>query len=223
EAALVAIDPTTGDILAMVGGADYQRSTFNRATRSRRQPGSAFKPFVYAAALERGFSPVSVVTNLQHVSAPDNPEWTPRSSEGEQPDQLTLRAALLESNNAAAAELQQEVGSKNVIRLASSAGLNHLPDVPSLALGTGLVTPLDLTAAFTVFPGAGEIAHPRGVTAVYDAAGGEVWAHPVERERVMSEEVAFQMTSMLRDVVERGTGMPARALGVRGAVSGKTA
>jgi len=222
EAALVAIDPSTGDILAMVGGADYQRSTFNRATRSRRQPGSAFKPFVYAAALERGYSPVSVLANLRHVSAPDNPEWNPRSSEGEQPDQLTLRAALLESNNAAAAELQQEIGSRTVIRLAANAGLNNLPDVPSLALGTGLVSPLDLTTAFTVFPGAGQLAHPRGLTAVYDAAGSEVWERPVERERVLREDVAFQMTSMLRDVIERGTGTAARTLGVRGAVGGKT-
>jgi 1A family penicillin-binding protein len=222
EAALVAIDPASGDILAMVGGADYQRSTFNRAARSRRQPGSAFKPFVYAAALERGYSPVSVLTNLRHVSAPDNPEWNPRSSEGEQPDQLTLRAALLESNNAAAAELQQEVGSRNVLRLAANAGLENLPDVPSLALGTGLVSPLDLTSAFTVFPGGGELARPRGLTAVYDAAGSEVWERPVDRERVLREEVAFQMTSMLRDVIERGTGTAARALGVRGPVAGKT-
>ena len=103
EAALVAIDPATGDILAMVGGGDYARSTFNRAVRSRRQPGSAFKPIVYAAALAHGYSPVSVLSNLQQVSAPGDPEWTPRSAHGEQPDALTLRAALLESNNAAAA------------------------------------------------------------------------------------------------------------------------
>jgi hypothetical protein len=87
EAALVAIDPSTGDILAMVGGSNYARTTFNRASRSRRQPGSAFKPFVYAAALEKGFSPVSVLSNLTHVTAPNNPEWNPRSAEGEQPDQ----------------------------------------------------------------------------------------------------------------------------------------
>jgi 1A family penicillin-binding protein len=222
EAALVAIDPATGDILAMVGGANYQRSTFNRATRSRRQPGSAFKPFVYAAALERGYSPVSVLTNLRHVSAPENPEWNPRSSDGDQPDQLTLRAALFESNNAAAADLQQQVGSRNVLSLASDAGLSNLPDVPSLALGTGLVSPLELTAAFTVFPGGGEVARPRGMTSVFDAAGSQVWDRPVVRERVIREEVAFQMTSMLRDVIERGTGAPARSLGVRGAVAGKT-
>jgi 1A family penicillin-binding protein len=222
EAALVAIDPATGDILAMVGGANYQRSTFNRATRSRRQPGSAFKPFVYAAALERGYSPVSILGNLRHVSAPDNPEWNPRSAEGEQPDQLTLRAALLESNNAAAANLQQEVGSRSVLRLASDAGLSDLPDVPSLALGTGLVSPLELTAAFTLFPAGGEVVRPRGLIKVFDEAGSQVWERPVERRRVIGEEAAFQVTSMLRDVIERGTGAPARALGVRGVVAGKT-
>src|SRR6185369_3967911 len=150
EAALVAIDPATGDILAMVGGANYAQSTYNRAARSRRQPGSAFKPFVYAAALAKGYSPVSVLNNLTHVSAPGDPEWSPRS-EGEQPDALTLRAALLESNNPAAADLQQRVGTRAVLRLADDAGLSGLPDVPSLALGTGLVSPLDLTTAYTVF------------------------------------------------------------------------
>ena len=222
EAALVAIDPGTGDILAMVGGASYGRSTFNRAARSKRQPGSAFKPLVYAAALEHGYSPVSVLTNLRNVSAPDNPEWTPRSAHGEQPEMLTLRAALLESNNAAAAGLQQLVGSKTVLRLASDAGLNGLPDVPSLALGSGIVSPLDLTAAYTMFPGGGQVALPRGVISVFDAGGVQVLDRPIARSQVVSPPVAFQMTSMLRDVVDRGTGAPVRALGVRGAVGGKT-
>jgi len=222
EAALVAIDPGNGDILAMVGGADYARSTFNRAVRSRRQPGSAFKPFVFAAALERGYSPVSVLSNLSHVSAPENPEWNPRNAHAQQVDQLTLRAALLESNNAAAADLQQEVGTRAVIRLASSAGLNDLPEVASLALGTGLVSTVDLTAAYTIFPSGGEVARPRGILSVFDASGSQVFDRPIERERIISEPVAFQMTSMLRDVIERGTGAPARALGVRGVVAGKT-
>jgi len=222
EAALVAIDPSNGDILAMVGGTSYGESTFNRATRSRRQPGSAFKPFVYAAALEKGFSPVSVLSNLRNVSAPNNPEWTPRSAHGEEPDELTLRAALLESNNAAAADLQQQVGSRAVLRVASNAGLSNLPDVPSLALGTGLVSPLDLTAAYTVFPGEGQVARPRGIISVFDGSGDQVLDRRVQRERILSEQVAFQMTSMLRDVVERGTGASARALGVRGPIAGKT-
>ena len=222
EAALVAIDPATGNILAMVGGADYARSTYNRAVRSRRQPGSAFKPLVYAAALEHGYSPVSVLTNLRHVTAPSNPEWSPRSGEGEQVDELSLRAALLESNNPAAADLQQRVGSRAVLRLASDAGLSGLPDVPSLALGTGLVSPLDLTAAFTMFPGQGRVARPRGVIRVFDSGGRQVLDRPAQGEQLISAEAAYQMTSMLRDVIERGTGTPARSLGVRGPVGGKT-
>jgi penicillin-binding protein 1A len=156
------------------------------------------------------------------VSAPGNPEWMPRNASEGQPDQLTLRAALLESNNAAAVQLQQRVGTRGVLKLASDAGLQNLPDVASLALGTGLVTPLELTAAYTAFPGGGEVALPRGITSVVDADGEEVLAPGIDRRRVMSEQVAFQMVSMLRDVIDRGTGVPARTLGVTGAVGGKT-
>jgi len=222
EAALVAIDPSNGDILAMVGGANYARSTFNRAVRSRRQPGSAFKPLVYAAALSNGYSPVSVLDNLRSVSAPGDPEWHPRSVEAEQPDALTLRAALLESNNPAAADLLQRVGSRSVLRLASDAGLSGLPDVPSLALGTGVVSPLDLTAAYTMFPGEGQVARPRGIISVFDSGGRQVLDRPVQRDELISPQVAFQMTAMLRDVVDRGTGASVRALGVRGPIAGKT-
>src|SRR5262245_15183957 len=222
EAALVAIDPGTGDILAMVGGANYLRSTFNRAVRSKRQPGSAFKPFVFAAALEKGYSPVSVLSGLTHVSAPENPEWSPANAHGEDVDRMTLRAALLESNNAAAADLQQEVGTRAVIRLAGDAGLADLPDVASLALGTGLVSPLDLTDAYTIFPSGGEVARPRGLVSVVDGSGSQVLDRPIVRERILKEPVAFQMTTMLRDVIERGTGASARTLGVRGPVGGKT-
>jgi penicillin-binding protein 1A len=222
EAALVAIDPQTGDVLALVGGTDYFHSTFNRAVRSKRQPGSAFKPILYATALDHGFSPVSVIPNLQAVSAPGNPEWMPRNSDMREPEALTVRAALIESNNAAAAVLQNQVGSTAVLRLASDAGLDGLPDVPSLSLGTGLVTPIDLTAAYTMFPGGGQVARPRGIVGVYDANGSQVFDRAVDRARVISEESSFQMVSLLRDVIERGTGAPARALGVRGPVGGKT-
>jgi len=222
EAALVALDPLNGNILAMVGGADYQRSTFNRATRSRRQPGSAFKPLVYAAALSKGYSPVSVLSGLARVSAPGDPEWVPRNAGNEIEDRVTLRAALLESNNAAAADLQQRISTGAVLRLASDSGLRELPDVPSLALGTGLVTPLDLTAAFAIFPSGGGFSTPRGLLSVSDGDGDIVFSQPAETKAVISPQVAFQMVSMLRDVVDRGTGTPARTLGVRGAVGGKT-
>src|SRR4029079_6418772 len=126
---------------------------------------------VYATALEHGYSPVSVLSNLRNVTASSNPEWRPRSGDGEQPPQLRLRAALLESNNPAAADLQQRVGSRAVLRLAGDAGLGGLPDEPALALGTGLVSPLDLTTAYTVFPGEGQVARPRGMVSVFDSGG----------------------------------------------------
>jgi penicillin-binding protein 1A len=223
QAALVAVDPRTGDILAMVGGRDFRESQFNRAWRSRRQPGSAFKPFLYAAALSHGYSPVSVIEGLASMAPQGPEEWAPRNAKGELTDALTLRAALLESNNRAAASLQQKIGSRPVLRLASDVGLRDMPDVPSLSLGTGLVTPLDLTAAYSAFPNGGYAVRPRGIARVIDADGGVAFDNPVSEARVISEPVAFQMVSMLEDVVDRGTGSPARATyGVHFPVAGKT-
>ena len=222
QAALVAIDPATGNVLALVGGRDYQRSAFNRASRSRRQPGSAFKPFVFAAALERGSSPVSILSGLDRIDPQGPDEWTPRNVHDDTPAALTLRAALLESDNRAATLLQQQVGSKRVLSVAKDAGLADLPDVPSLALGTGLVTPLAMTAAFAVFPNGGFAVQPRAITRVLDADGSTAFTQAVHTERVLSPEVAFQMVSMLGDVVDRGTGSAVRSLGVRFPVGGKT-
>jgi 1A family penicillin-binding protein len=226
EAALVALDPHTGNILAMVGGSNYRHSTFNRATRSRRQAGSAFKPFVYTTALSNGFTPVTVLSDLDRVTAPRDPEWRPTNvtdRDSPNPTRISLRAALAESNNAAAARLQQQIGSDKVLRVASDAGLKDLPDVPSLALGAGLVTPMGLTAAYTMFPGGGEIVRPRGIVNVLDANGMSVFAPSIERRPIVSEAVAFQVLSMLRDVIERGTAANgARASGVVGPFGGKT-
>lgn len=222
QAALVAIDPRTGDILALVGGRDFRQSQFNRAVRSRRQPGSAFKPLLYAAALEHGFSPVTILDGLASMAPQGPEEWSPRNASGETPDRLTLRAALLESNNRAATALQQRIGSRPVLRLASAVGLHDLPDVPSLSLGTGLVTPLELTAAFAAFPNGGVAVRPRGIVRVLDADGGVAHDNPIQMERVISLATAFQMVSMLEDVMDRGTGASARSLGVRFAVGGKT-
>jgi 1A family penicillin-binding protein len=223
QAALVAMDPHTGNLLAIVGGSDFATTTFNRAVRSRRQPGSAFKPFVYAAALERGLSPVSTITGLQQVAVQAaEGVWIPRDERGNGRNEMTLREALLESNNAAAVLLQQQVGSAPVLRLAQDLGVRDQPDVPSLALGSGLVSPLDLTAAYAVFPTLGYRVRPRALTSVENAAGERVHQVHLERDQILSEQVAFQMVTMLGDVVDRGTGAAARRLGVRGAVGGKT-
>ena len=209
----MALDPRTGDILALVGGRDFRQSQFNRAARSRRQPGSAFKPLLYAAALENGYSPVSVLEGLANIVPQGPEEWSPRNADGETPDALTLRAALLESNNRAATMLQQKVGSRPVLRLASQVGLEGLPDVPSLSLGTGLVTPLNMTAAFATFPNGGLSVRPRGILRVVDADGVAVFEDAAAGERVISAETAFQMVSMLQDVVTQGTGTAARQMG----------
>ena len=222
QAALVAVDPSTGDILALVGGRDFAQSQFNRAARSRRQPGSAFKPLLYAAALEHGFSPVSVLKGLASIKPQGPEEWAPRNASGETPDELTLRAALIESNNRAATALQQKLGSRPVLRLASDVGLRDMPDVPSLSLGTGVVTPLDLTAAFAMFPNGGSAVRPRGIVRVIDADGGSAYDNPPQVERVISPETAFQMVSMLEDVIDRGTGAAARSWGIRFDAGGKT-
>ena len=222
QAALVAVDPRTGNILAIVGGRDFAESQFNRASRSRRQPGSAFKPLLYAAALEHGYSPVSTVQGLASIAPQGPDEWAPRNADGLTPDVLTLRAALLESNNRAATVLQQEVGSKPVLRLASHVGLQDMPDVPSLSLGTGLVSPLELTTAFAVFPSGGMAVTPRAIMRVLDADGGVALDVPMQSERVISVQTAYQMVSMLQDVIDRGTGAAVRRAGVEFAVGGKT-
>jgi penicillin-binding protein 1A len=223
QVALVAIEPSSGDILAMVGGRDFRESQFNRAWRSRRQPGSAFKPFLYAVALSNGYSPVSVLKGLDSIQPQGPDEWAPRNAGGEDADELTLRAALVESNNRAATLLQQKVGTRPVLRLASDVGLHDLPDVPSLSLGTGLVSPLELTAAYAVFPNGGLSVQPRGIVRVIDADGAVAYSNPVHGQRVVSDQVAFQMVSMLEDVVNRGTGSTARTTyGIRFPVGGKT-
>lgn len=222
QAALVAIDPETGDILALVGGRDFRQSQFNRATRSRRQPGSAFKPFLFAAALDNGYSPVSILDGLATIAPQGPDEWAPRNSSGDTPDALTIREAIVESNNRAATALQQRMGSRPVLRLASGVGMRDLPDVPSLSLGSGVVTPLELTTAFAAFPNGGYAVRPRGIRSVVNGDGDTALTNGVTRERVISEQSAFQMVSMLSDVLDRGTASAARRWGVRFPAGGKT-
>jgi penicillin-binding protein 1A len=222
QAALVAIDPRTGDVLAIVGGRDFKETAFNRAVRSRRQPGSAFKPFVYAAALERRFSPVTLLRGLDAIRPQGPEEWTPRNARYETPEELAIRTALIVSDNRAAVRLQQQIGSRAVLNLAEEAGLSDLPDVPSLALGTGVVTPLDLTAAYTIFPGGGQAVRPRAIIRVVDADGQTALQESVVRSQVISPQAAFQMVTLLADVVDRGTATSARSFGLTGPVAGKT-
>jgi 1A family penicillin-binding protein len=222
QAALVAVDPQTGDVLALVGGRDFRRSPFNRAVNAKRQPGSAFKPFLYATALESGLSPVSTVSGLDGMRVPGHDEWEVKNASIETRDTLTLREGLYESNNQAAVKLQTQVGSRPLLQLAESLGLPKMPDVPSLALGVGESTPLQLTTAYAVFPNGGFAVRPRSIVQVLDSDNYAVFNQDVERKPVISEAVAYQMVSMLADVVDTGTGAAVRSLGVRFPVAGKT-
>jgi membrane carboxypeptidase/penicillin-binding protein len=165
-----------------------------------------------------------VLEGLQSVAAkaPGNAEWTPRNAHDDNPDRQTLRQALYQSNNAAAVALQLKIGSGAVLSLARDLGLQGLPDVPSLALGTGLVTPLDLTAAYAAFPNGGKAVRPRSIVRVIDADGQTAFSDDGETRPALRPEVAYQLVSMLRDVIDQGTGSAARAQGVTFPAGGKT-
>jgi penicillin-binding protein 1A len=222
QAALVALRPDTGEVVALVGGRDFNVTPFDRASRSRRQPGSAFKPIVYAAALDRGFTPVSPLAQPEQIAITGVGDWRPRNHRASGSDVIPLREALIESNNRAAVGVQQRIGSRPVLSLASRLGLDDLPDVASLALGTGLVTPLELTAAYAAFANGGYAVTPIGIRQVIDANGEIALEADGEKRRVISEQTAFQMVTLLEDVIERGTGTAARARGVSFPAAGKT-
>lgn len=221
QGALVAIDPRTGHVKALVGGRNYRESNFNRALESRRQPGSAFKPFIYAVALETGMSPGSQIQGLDQPIPSQQGPWLP---DGEhEVSQASLRDALVRSSNRAAAHLLQQVGIHRTIDLVQRFGINSpMPPVPSLALGTGEVTLFELTSAYGVFANSGVWKEPTLIRRVTDRYGREIYkASEVER-RVISENTAYLMTTMMSDVVDHGTGTAARAYGFRMQAAGKT-
>jgi penicillin-binding protein 1A len=222
QAALVAVRADSGAVVALVGGRDFTKSEFDRATRSRRQPGSAFKPFVYAAALERGYTPVTRLEQPEQVPIKGMGDWRPRNINTNSREPIPLREAFIESNNRAAVGVQLAIGSRPIRNLGHDLGLPELPDVASLALGTGAVSPLQLTAAYAAFANGGYAVEPHGIVSVIDAHGAEAWEDTTDPRRVLSEETAFQMVSLMRDVIDRGTGSSARVRGVNFPAGGKT-
>jgi penicillin-binding protein 1A len=220
QAALVAIEPSTGYVRALVGGRDFAESPFNRATDAKRQPGSAFKPFVFAAALEAGFSPGTTIDGLDESIASASGAYLPGGEH--EVASTTLRAALVHSSNRAAVHLLQRVGLGPMLDLARRVGLDRLPSVPSLALGTGEVSLIDLTSAYTAFANGGVLQSPVFVRRVEDAGGRVLYRGDAVGRRVFSESTAFLMASMLSDVVNHGTGYSARQNGFRLPAGGKT-
>ena len=225
QGAVVALEVATGDVLAWVGGRDFRHSQFDRVRQARRQAGSAFKPFVYAAALQSGRAlNQPLVDEPLRISIDNRRAWEPRNFDGVFDGRVTLRDALVRSKNVPTVRLAQEVGIPRVQRLAEEAGLEPpIPDQPSMALGTISVSPLELTAAFTTFASLGERVTPRVVTKVEDAQGEVVWeADEPERSRVIEEPIAYLVTDALREALVRGTGQAVSQAGFRAPAAGKT-
>jgi penicillin-binding protein 1A len=225
EGALVALDPKTGHIQAMVGGRDYARSQFNRAIQARRQPGSAFKPFVYAAAFEHGFTPANLMDDYPiSYSIPQNGrlvEWKPENFDHRFRGPVTLRRALEESINVPTVRLLEAVGIEPVISLAHRMGItSDLRREYALALGVSEVSLLELTSAYGVLADGGIRIPPTGVRRVTASNGDILEASEDAGMRVLPEEVAFLVTSVLEGAVERGT---AKRAGIPGhSVAAKT-
>jgi 1A family penicillin-binding protein len=221
QGSLVSLDAKTGDVLALVGGRDFSASAFNRATQARRQAGSAFKPILYAAALERGYAPGTLLTGLDAPIEAADGAWLP-GGEHER-SEYTVRRALKVSSNRAAAQLMQQIGAGTTIYYAQRLGIESpLPVVPSLALGTGGVTLLELTAAYTAFANRGVTSLPRLFTRVDDSAGVAIFHNTERHTQALTEATAFMMSSMLADVVSGGTGTGVRAAGLALPAAGKT-
>jgi len=208
QGAVVAMEPYSGEVRALIGGRDYTESAFNRAVNGMRQPGSSFKPFVYATAIERGFTPNAIVADTAiAVPLPNRTIYKPKNSDGEFRGFMSLRDALTFSRNPVAVQLGLMLQMDTVIALAQRLGIDSpIAPYPSSAIGASVVQPLDLVAAYATFANLGLRVDPRFVVRVEDATGKVVWQPPAQSwEQALDPAVAFIVRDMLRDVVQRGT------------------
>ncbi len=217
EGAFVALDPRDGAVKAMIGGYDFERSKFNRATQAKRQPGSAFKPFIYAAAFDRGFTPSTVIDDSPisfHTRVGGQlVEWSPRNFDRKFHGPTTLRRALENSINVVTVKLLQQVGVDPVVRLAHQVGIeSDLRREIALALGVSEVTPLELVSAYGVFANGGVRAEPFSIRRVTDQQGRTLEQHVTETQEVMRPETAYVLVNVMKGVIQRGTGARARVL-----------
>ena len=224
QAAAIFMDTKSGDIRALVGGRNFDDSEFNRALLAKRQPGSAFKPFVYAAAFDQGYAPTHRLMDRPLRLVLDRRNvWEPKNYDGSYSDVVTMRQALAQSKNIPTVRLATEIGIPRVIEMARQMGLSgNIPAVPSVVLGSAEVTPIEMTSAFAAFANLGDRPDPRFVTKVVDRDGHIVWSSEVNRQRVIEPTTAFLTTSLMQDVVDRGTATAVRAVGYSDPAAGKT-
>lgn len=226
QAALVAIDNKTGGVIAMVGGKDFKESKFNRAVQAKRQPGSGFKPFIYTTAIDNGFKPTDIIIDAPIVLPIGGEEWRPKNFDDTFRGPTTLRSGLSKSINLVTIKLLMDptVTPQQVVFYAKRMGIkSELQAVPSLAIGTSEVTPLEMASAFTTFPNGGIWTEPYFVTKVRDRYGNVLEAREKPyQEEAISATTAYIMTSMLESVVNTGTGHWAREWGFNRPAGGKT-
>jgi penicillin-binding protein 1B len=229
QAALIAVDPRTGDILALVGGRSYNQSQYNRATAARRQPGSVFKPFVYLAAFERAqaegradVTPASLVRDEPASFTFNDQVWDPRNYENEYDGEITYRRALALSRNLATIRVAEAAGYGEVATLWKRVGAGTPPRAyPSIALGVFEATPYDIATAYTLFPNGGKIQPLRSIARI--VTGGREIVLPMGEERnIARADTTFLVTNMMRSVLNEGTAAGARAAGFSPDAAGKT-
>lgn len=212
QGALLSMAPATGDVKAMVGGLDWSRSQFNRATQAYRQPGSSFKPMIYAAAMDRGFTPASVVNDAPiSFNVGGGQVWSPRNFENRFFGPTTVRQALTKSRNVVTVKLVSSMGIKYLLSYLPRFGFTRpFPKNLSIALGSSEVTLLEMTEAFGVFANLGMRVEPRFITRITDVRGELIEEAPILRRPAISPDTAYVMTSMLRNVIDAGTGTKAQ-------------
>jgi penicillin-binding protein 1A len=216
EGAVVTIEPQTGYVKAMVGGYDFLRSEFNRAVQAKRQHGSAFKPFIYIAALESGFTPATRIDDspVSYAVGPNGQPWKPENYDRKFRGPTTLQQAVEESVNVVTVKLQERIGINRTIQVARRLGITSPLDINlSLALGSSDLSLLELTSAYSALANQGTWMPPVTIRYVTDPQGKLLEEYVPEGRDAVSPETAAVITSMLRGVVERGTGQAARALG----------
>lgn len=224
QGAAIVMEARTGAVRALVGGRDFDQSQFDRAWQGMRQPGSAFKPFVYLAALERRIPPTRRLEDAPvTIRLAGGRTWQPRNYTGRYDGEMTMREALTRSKNTVTVRLAEEVGMSRVISTARELGVTTpIPDLPSTALGAAEVRPVELVRAYAAFASGGWVPEPHVIERIEDRHGTVVYRAEPERGRAVDPAAAFVLTSMLRDVVDRGTGTPVREAGFRGPAAGKT-
>jgi penicillin-binding protein 1A len=216
EGALLAIEPQTGYIKAMVGGYDFFKSEFNRAVQARRQPGSAFKPFVYIAALESGMTPASMVDDspVEYPVGRNGKPWKPDNYDRKFRGPITYQQALEESVNVATVKVQEQVGIRRTVEVARRLGVESpLGDNLSIALGTSDLTLLELTSAYAALANQGTWVRPTAIRYVLDSQQKLLEENAPHGRQVLTPDLAYVITHMLEGTIERGTGVAAKALG----------